>query len=139
MALAASMQFVNAQHNPELANMGPKITFETMSYDFGKIKEGDLATYDFKFTNTGNMPLVVINVTAQCGCTAPDWSRDTIPPGGSGKVRAVYNSAQRPGVFDKYVTVKSNAVGHDVHLRILGDVTPKPIEPVSPVRNRGIE
>jgi hypothetical protein len=117
----------------------PNATFETFFYDFGAIKEGDMATYDFKFTNTGNAPLIIQSVVAQCGCTTPEWSRDTITPGGTGRVRAVYNSNQRPGIFEKSVTVKTNAPGNDIVLRIKGDVIPKPIEPLSPVRNQGVE
>lgn len=112
----------------------PVIKFDKIEHDFGKIKEGTLATYSFTFHNTGKVPLVLSSVTASCGCTAPEWSKDPIPPGGTGTIKVVFNSYGRPGQFHKFVTVKSNA-GADITLTIKGEVVLNPPEPVSPVRN----
>lgn len=112
----------------------PVIKFDKIEHDFGKIKEGTLATYSFTFHNTGKVPLVLSNVQASCGCTTPEWSKEPIPPGGTGTIKAAFNSYGRPGQFHKFVTVKSNA-GADVVLTIKGEVVLNPPEPVSPVRN----
>lgn len=112
------------------------ITFDKPEHDFGKIKEGTLATYEFTFTNTGKAPLVLSNVQPSCGCTTPEWSKEPIMPGAKGTVKAVFNSYGRPGVFQKYITVKSNSSGGDVTLTFKGTVEPTPVEPVSPVRNQ---
>jgi hypothetical protein len=129
--------FAQFENNP--AMQGPVIRFDRFDYDFGNITEGDLAAYEFKFTNVGKMPLVILNVQAQCGCTSPEWTKDTIAPGGTGKIKAVYNSYQRPGPFEKYLTVKTNTLQGEITLKIKGDVLPKPIEPISPVRNPQLE
>ena len=68
----------------------PKIKFVEESHDFGNIKEGTQATYEFKFTNTGNAPLILESVQASCGCTTPEWSKDPIAAGQSGKVIATF-------------------------------------------------
>ena len=112
------------------------ITFDKPEHDFGKIKEGTLATYEFTFTNTGKAPLVLSNVQPSCGCTTPEWSKEPIMPGAKGTVKAVFNSYGRPGTFQKYITVKSNSSGGDVTLTFKGTVEPTPVEPVSPVRNQ---
>jgi hypothetical protein len=105
----------------------PKISFETDIHDFGKFKEEDgKVTYSFEFVNTGGTDLVIQNVTASCGCTAPNWTREPIPPGAKGFVAATYNPAGRPGPFRKYVTVVSNSNPGSVRLTITGEVTPKP-------------
>jgi hypothetical protein len=111
------------------------ITFDKPEHDFGKIKEGTLATYEFAFTNTGKAPLVLGNVQPSCGCTTPEWSKEPIMPGTKGTIKAVFNSYGRPGTFQKYITVKSNSSGGDVTLTFKGTVEPTPVEPVSPVRN----
>src|SRR6478735_5633771 len=85
------------------------IKFEETIHDFGSFKEGTLATHEFIFINTGTVPLVLTHVQPSCGCTSPEWSKEPIPPGGKGKIKAVYNSYGRPGNFQKYITVKSNA------------------------------
>jgi Protein of unknown function (DUF1573) len=112
------------------------IIFENISHDFGNIKEGTMVTYEFVFTNTGKTPLVINTVQPSCGCTTPEWSREPIAPGAKGKIKAIYNTYGRPGNFQKYVTVKSNAVTGSVDLTIKGVVITTPVEPISPVRNQ---
>lgn len=134
MLLLTSMAAFAQETNP--ADEGPKIQFEVLEHNFGEIIEGNLASYEFKFTNTGKMPLVLTNVQASCGCTAPEWPKEPIAPGATGIVKAVYNSYQRPGVFEKFITVKTNTLQGDIALKIRGNVKPKPVEPVSPVRKQ---
>ncbi len=105
----------------------PSISFKDMTHDFGTLKEEDgKVTHRFEFVNTGAGPLIIQNVQASCGCTAPDWSKQPIPPGGSGFIAATYNPAGRPNAFTKYLYVDSNAEQGRVRLTIKGVVTPKP-------------
>jgi hypothetical protein len=105
----------------------PAISFQEDTHDFGKFNEADgPVTYQFEFVNTGGNDLIIQNVTASCGCTAPKWSREPVPPGGKGFVAATYNPAGRPGPFRKYVSVVSNANPGSVRLTIAGEVLPKP-------------
>jgi hypothetical protein len=78
-------------------------------HDFGIVEEGVQAEYEFQFENTGDAPIVLTDVRASCGCTTPSWTRDPIPPGGKGSVKASYNSTGRLGVFNKSITITSNA------------------------------
>jgi len=115
-----SATFVQAQHAK------PNLAFEKTLHDFGEMKEdGGKVTYAFDFTNTGGQPLVLHNVQASCGCTTPEWTRNPIPPGGKGYVKATFDPRNRPGNFNKTVTVASNAVNPTVVLRIIGQVTPR--------------
>jgi hypothetical protein len=98
------------------------LKFTDESHDFQNVGEGTLATHEFKFTNTGNQPIVIANVQASCGCTTPDWTKTPVLPGKSGIVKAVYNSTGRPGQFTKTVTVTSNATNASVALAIKGTV-----------------
>jgi hypothetical protein len=41
-----------------IVKIGPVMTFEKDTHDFGIIEEGELASYIFKFSNTGDSPLV---------------------------------------------------------------------------------
>ncbi len=105
----------------------PKISFNEELFDFGIFKETDgKVTHRFEFVNTGGSDLLVQNVTASCGCTAPSWTREPIPPGGKGYVAATYDPAGRPGAFRKYVTVISNSNPGSARLTIAGEVAPKP-------------
>lgn len=113
----------------------PKIKFVELSHDFGNIKEGTQATYEFKFTNTGTAPLVLESVQASCGCTTPEWSKEPIAPGKTGKVIATFNSSGRPGTFTKTITVTYNGAADTKteYLTIKGFVETAPVVPQTPV------
>ena len=103
------------------------ISFNENVHDFGTIKESDgKATCSFEFTNTGSEPLIINNVKTSCGCTTPGWSKEPILPGKKGFVKATYYPRNRPGRFNKSITVYSNAPQSTKVLRIKGNVTPRP-------------
>lgn len=96
---------------------------DTQVFDFGKIKQGVPVTHEFSFTNKGKVPMIITNAQPSCGCTIPAWTKDPIPPGGTGFVKATFNAAA-PGAFDKSVTVTANVESGVVMLRIRGEVVP---------------
>lgn len=107
------------------SNAQGNIKFKETSHDFKKIAEGTQATYSFEFTNVGKAPVVISNVQPSCGCTTPEWTREPIMPGKTGKVTASYNSTGRPGSFSKTITVVNNGEISQIILSILGAVEPK--------------
>ena len=110
--------------NAQLAQT--KMTFKETEHDFGKFKEeAGRQTYDFILTNTGTDPLMIQNVVASCGCTTPEWTKQPIPAGGSGKVTAIYDPKDRPGIFNKTLSVYSNSKPEVVVLIIKGEVMPR--------------
>lgn len=110
----------------EAQHAKPNLAFDKVVHNFGELKEdGGTKTYEFKFKNTGGQPLVIHNAKASCGCTTPQWTRTPIPPGGSGYVKAIFNPINRPGAFNKTITISSNAENATVILRINGKVLPK--------------
>ena len=86
----------------------PKIEFETVEVNGGKIIEGEKFVYDFKFKNTGTGPLVIESAKASCGCTATAPPVESIQPGGNSAITATFDSKGRVGVQSKSITVKSN-------------------------------
>jgi hypothetical protein len=114
------------------ASMGQNVVleFEKTTHNFGNIQEmGGPVSYEFKFTNKGTAPLVIGNVRASCGCTTPGWSKEPVEPGKSGYIKAQFEPLNRPGVFDKSLTVTSNAEPATVVLRIQGMVIPRSKSP----------
>jgi len=103
-----------------------KITFEKLQHNFGTFKEElGVQTISFNFKNEGQVPLIINNVQASCGCTTPEWTREPVAPGAKGMIKVSYDPRNRPGVFNKTIRVSSNAENADVILTILGDVTPR--------------
>lgn len=105
----------------------PVLNFTTLTHDFGEIQEVDgPVTFVFNYTNGGATPLVLHNVQASCGCTTPEWTRTPIQPKGSGSIKVTFNPQNRPGSFNKTITVQSNAQNPVTTLRITGNVIQKP-------------
>jgi hypothetical protein len=101
---------VEAQENEPLS--GAVISWDKSTFDFGDVTEGDKVSHTFKFTNTGNTPLVLTNVEVTCGCTTPKgWPRDPIAPGSTGELTVAFNSTGKSGKQNKVITVTSNSVG----------------------------
>jgi hypothetical protein len=86
-----------------------EITFVKEEHDFGIIKDGEKVFWNFRFTNTGNAPLILNRVKADCGCTVPDYPKTPIAPGEEGKIKVTFDSKGRPGRQIKKVTVLSNS------------------------------
>jgi hypothetical protein len=100
---------------------GSAFLWAETTFDFGKINVGVPVTHKFTFSNSGSESLVITSVTASCGCTVAEYSKDPIPAGGSGFVKATYN-AVKPGVFSKTVTINANTDEAAVLLTIKGEV-----------------
>lgn len=118
------------------------ISFDTKQHNYGKFKEENgKVTHKFIFTNTGGDPLIIHKVKASCGCTTPNWTKEPVPPGGKGFVSVTYNPRNRPGKFNKSVTVNSNAESPVTILKISGEVIPriKTIEDVYPQNMAGLK
>jgi hypothetical protein len=95
------------------------------THDFGTFKEeAGRQTFDFMVTNTGTEPLVIQNVVASCGCTTPEWTKQPIPAGAQGKVTAIYDPKDRPGQFNKTLSVYTNTKPEVSVLVIKGEVIP---------------
>ena len=69
----------------------PVMSFDTKVYDFGNIKMGDNPEHIYKFKNTGIKNLN-IDIVSACDCTELDWTKSTVPPGGTGFVKAIFHT-----------------------------------------------
>jgi hypothetical protein len=114
-------QQVASIHATSSTLVPPAFSWTMTVHDFGKIPLNKPVTHEFRFTNTGNSPLIISSVQASCGCTVTDYSKDPIAPRAEGFVKATYNAA-KAGIFTKTVTVNANSEESVVRLMIKGEV-----------------
>ncbi len=99
--------------------------FKEKTYSFGEIPEkGGKVTHEFEFVNSGDSNLLIVDATAECGCTRPEYPQAPVAPGKKGVIKVTYNPLGRPGSFDKSVTVKTNGNPRKIRLKIKGYVKP---------------
>ena len=103
----------------------PKFTFEQEEHNFGQIRDGDIVSHTFRFTNTGEAPLIISKATAACGCTVPQWPKQPIPAGGTGQIQVQFDSSNKPGMQNKVVTITANTESKVKKLLIRAQVNPR--------------
>ena len=86
----------------------PKFKFDKEKHDFGKVIQGEVVTFAFKFENIGQSDLLIATVSSSCGCTVTKYSKDPIAPGEMGSIQVTFNSSGRKGYQSKTVTVMAN-------------------------------
>ena len=103
----------------------PEFNFEKELHDFGQLVDGEKVSYSFKFSNSGDAPLIISNAKGSCGCTVPNWSRDPIAPGESGSIDVTFNSSGRSGKQNKAITLTANTNPSRKVINITSEVTSK--------------
>jgi Protein of unknown function (DUF1573) len=117
---------------------GPIMTFEVTTVDYGTIDKGADPVRHFKFTNTGNEPLIIKSAKGSCGCTVPTYPQEPIMPGESANVNIRYDT-NRLGQFTKTVSLITNETPDTHTLTIKGEVKSPPVQESVPASNGGIK
>ncbi len=80
---------VNANSDPS----GPHITIEPSTYDFGRVKFGDVPEYIFVVKNIGDKDLEINSVSTSCACTKGEMEVSSIAPGEQADLVVSFNPA----------------------------------------------
>ncbi len=92
--------------------------------DLGKIPMGDTVAFHFRFRNIGKEPLLIKEVVTSCSCTSAEQVNQVIPPGGEGKIHAVFDTRKSiVGFVKKGLMVKANTLPAQKQLLYSAEVT----------------
>ena len=92
-------------------------------HDFGAFDENDgKVSCEFRFVNTGDEPVAIVNVRATCGCTTSNYSKGAVAPGDTATITVLFNPVGRAGRFEKNVYVDLNMEPRRTSLTIKGVV-----------------
>ena len=100
----------------------PAFTFKKEEHDFGILIDGEKVTYSFRFTNSGDAPLIISNAKGSCGCTVPNFPKKPIAPGASASIDVTFDSKGRAGKQSKAVTLTANTNPNRKIIRIHSEV-----------------
>ncbi len=117
-----------ANTNTPVAPVGPTTTiaFAETEFNFGQVKAGEKVQHVYKFTNTGDEPLVISNAKGSCGCTVPSWPKEPIGIGEEGEILVEFNSKGKSGNQTKTVTITGNTDPPQTIIQIKGEVLVDP-------------
>lgn len=99
-----------------------KIKWLSEDYDYGTVKSGEIVEHVFKYTNTGNVPLVITNARSTCGCTVPKFNREPLPVGETAEISVRFNTKGKKGKQRKPVIVTANTYPSETRAFIFGEV-----------------
>jgi hypothetical protein len=103
-----------------------EITFDRVFHDFGMVSEGEIVKTIFKFTNTSENDLYIVDAMGSCGCTVPKYPKNIpIKPGGTGEIEVNFDTNGRPDLQQKMVKVSAHTPTGGQLLRIQAFVEPK--------------
>ncbi|MFT5858822.1 MAG: hypothetical protein ACI865_000915 [Flavobacteriaceae bacterium] len=93
----------------EMESTLASLEFDEILHDFGNVGPDSENTTEFVITNTGNMPLIIQDVTASCGCTTPQKPEKPIPPGKTDVIKVTFKPKEgQKNEIRKTVTVTAN-------------------------------
>ena len=116
-----------AQSESKTSTSTAAMSFDKTTHDFGTIQEGETVQTTFTFTNVGQTDLIIVDARGSCGCTVPNYPKNTpIAPGATGEILVSFDSSNKPNMQQKTVTISANTSSGRETLRIKAMVTPDP-------------
>jgi len=103
------------------ANM-PDIQFDNLSYNFGKVIQGEMLSYTFHFKNVGKSSLIISGIDASCGCTTSVPPKAPIKPGEKGEITITFDSKFKNGKVTSYLIVTANTYPAQTVLTVQANV-----------------
>ncbi len=95
---------------------GPIMTIDEAKHNFGFIRQGEVVSHEYSFTNTGDAPLIISACEVTCECTKVEFPKEPIAKGQSGKIKVTFESKSAIDRQERTVLVKSNASNSPVTL-----------------------
>lgn len=92
-----------------LVGAQPVIKFDKTTQHLGFVHKGDTLHFEYRFTNTGNQPLVISDTKVECSCTTAEVPTQPIDPGKQGVIKVSFNTSPTIDRQDRTVTIISNA------------------------------
>jgi hypothetical protein len=108
LRVIATIEEYFAPLTQEQLAQAPQLKFEETTHDFGSIKKNMSVSTEFKFTNTGKLPLNIRAMKPNCGCTISKLEKFDYAPGESGTLKVEFDSTGRRGSQHKSIVIFSN-------------------------------
>jgi Protein of unknown function (DUF1573) len=115
---------INVDGTVDTVNVA-KMVFEEPIFEFGEVDEGAVIKHEFKFVNTGKVPLIIQNCHSTCGCTVAEWPRDLVEPGESGVIKAEFDTKGKFDFQEKPIIITANTIPSVTKVYLKGNVNKK--------------
>jgi hypothetical protein len=86
----------------------------SLTWDFGKVKAGEILKHDFVFKNDTSKTLKLKEVHTSCGCTASEVKKKELLPGEEALIEVKFNSKGYSGPVKQFVYVNTDNLDNPV-------------------------
>lgn len=115
-------QIIIGERSPKQNNINlTTAEVEQAEIELKGLKVHKMATGAFMLKNSGNVPLLIKDITTSCGCTVPEWDKHPIKPGGKTEIK-VKVTPDTSGYFRKTITVFCNTKKGSIRLTVKSTV-----------------
>ena len=121
----ASVQDTMPLTRGQIESLSTEMVWIEDAHEFGEITVPSVVSHRFTFVNTGQSPLVVLQVSASCGCVVTNWPQDPIAIGDTSSIKVAFDSEGREGIQLKRIYVTANTEPAQHILTMQGTVLPK--------------
>ncbi|HEX2869482.1 MAG TPA: DUF1573 domain-containing protein [Ignavibacteriales bacterium] len=97
----------------------PKLSFTEYTHDFGRLNEGKIAQYTFKFTNAGGSALDIGFVVTTGSGLMTKLSSRRIEPGQKGTLKVSFDTSNLKGKVARNIKISTNDPLNPTHTLIL--------------------
>lgn len=87
---------------------------ELYSWDFGKVKEGEVLRHDFLLKNESREILKIKDVNTSCGCTVSKVEKKILLPGEDTLIKVEFESSGYSGPVEQSIYVHTNNLDNPV-------------------------
>ncbi len=89
---------------------GQESRSDSLSYDFGGIREGEVAEHAFLIQNEGDKKLTITGTVASCGCTSSSVRKNALAPGEETFLDVKFDSKGYSGAITQFIYVNTDDV-----------------------------
>ena len=96
--------------SPMLGDNAPRVlTVEPALVEFGRVAQHQTLTSTVLLLNRGEIPIEILSVNADCGCTTSKLETSTLAPGGSTALMVRFETRQYSGSIQRRLQIVTNA------------------------------
>ncbi len=103
-------------------SLSPSDSVRSDTVDFGRIHQGEVIRKEFYLHNASDKPLLILSASANCGCTAVDFTREPIKPGENGDFSFEFDSRGFVGYQLKQIKLRTTLSSAPYILVVTGEV-----------------
>jgi len=97
----------------------PRLTFVTKRIvNVGEVKQGEKVKHTVEIKNTGDAPLVILQISKSCNCTTAKASQNILKPGEKADIVVEVDTKGRIGTNIMNVTITANTPEKEHAIRI---------------------